>query len=248
MIVDCNVSLGRWPFQYPSIETPRQLERALRREGIDRALVSSAEAVLFPEPEECNERLRRWLRGCRSLVPVPVANPRAASAAEIVSAPDLRAVKLIPNYHVYNLTDPSVVALCSDAQRRGVTVMIQMRMEDERGHYELLKVPGVGVEQIAALVGEVPGLSLVALCPYFAEAVTLAKLPGVFVDISFTEKPDTLALLCREIPAARVLFGSHTPWYYTAAAWAKLASAEISEVERQAIAGGNALGRFRLTG
>ena len=248
MIVDCNVSLGHWPFASFGLETARGLDGHLRRRGIDRALVSSVDAVLYPEPEECNVRLRKALGGFPSLVPVPVVNPRVDSAPEILAAPKLRAVKLIPNYHGYSLADHRAVAVCREAGKRGAAVMVQMRMEDERGHYELLKVKGVTVEEIAALVAEVPGLSLVALCPYFAEAVALAKLPGVFVDISFTEKPDTLALLLAEVPAGRILFGSHTPLYYTGAALAKLTSAEIGERERQAIGGGNAVRLFGLSG
>jgi predicted TIM-barrel fold metal-dependent hydrolase len=246
VIVDCNVSLGHWPFARPTVETARQLEVHLRRHGIERALVSSADAVLYPEPEECNEKLRAALKGFPSLIPVPVLNPRTASAASILEAKGLRALKLIPNYHGYTLTDPRALAICREAARRGVPVMVQMRMEDERGHYELLKVKGVGVEEITALAAEIPGLSLVALCPYFAEASFLAKVPGVCVDISFTEAPDTLAQLCAAVPASAILFGSHTPLYYTGAATAKLASAEIGEKERQAIGSGNALRLLRL--
>ena len=58
MIIDCNVSLGHWPFQHTAVQTGRQLERHLLRFGVERALVSSADAVLFPEPGECNVRLR----------------------------------------------------------------------------------------------------------------------------------------------------------------------------------------------
>jgi predicted TIM-barrel fold metal-dependent hydrolase len=241
VIVDCNVSLGHWPFARLTVETARELSVHLQRHGIERALVSSADAVLFPEPEECNERLRSALEGFPSLLPVPVLNPRTASAAVILAGPGLRAVKLIPNYHGYSLSDPRAVAVCREAARRGVPVMVQMRMEDERGHYELLKVPGVGVEDVTALASAVPGLTLVALCPYFAEARTLAKVPGILVDISFTEVPDTLAQLCAAVPASNILFGSHTPLSYTGAAVAKLASAEIGEKERQMIGSGNAI-------
>ena len=247
MIVDCNVSLGHWPFQYAGIETARQLEAHLKREGIGRALVSSADAVLFPEPEECNARLRKALAGCPSLTAIPVLNPRTGSAPEILATAELVAVKLIPNYHGYSLTDPRAIAVCRVARQRRVAVMVQMRMEAERGHSEFLKMPGVSVDDITALAAAVPDLSLVALCPYLAEAVTLAKLPGVFVDISFTENPDTLAKLCAQVPAERVLFGSHTPWYYTGAAMAKLTSSEIGERERTAIGSGNAVRLLGLT-
>jgi predicted TIM-barrel fold metal-dependent hydrolase len=246
VIVDCNVSLGRWPFAKPTVETGQQLDAHLRRHGIDRALVSSADAVLAPEPEECNERLRAALGGFPSLIPVPVLNPRVASAASIMETAGLRALKLIPNYHGYSLADPRALDVCREAARRAVPVMVQMRMEDERGHYEFLKMPGVTTDEITALAAAVPGLSVIALCPYFAEAVVLAKVPGVFVEISFTELPDTLAQLCAAVPASAILFGSHSPLYYTGAAVAKLASAEIGEKERQDIASGNALRILRL--
>ncbi len=240
MIIDCNVSLGHWPFARPAVETAQELDAHLRRHGIGRALVSSADAVLYPEAEECNEKLRAALKGFPSLIPVPVLNPRTASAAGIRGQEGLRAVKLIPNYHGYSLSDPRAVDACREAARRSVPVMVQMRMEDERGHYEFLRMPGVAVEEITALAAAVPGLSIIALCPYFAEAAVLARVPGVFVDISFTELPDTLAQLCAVVPASAVLFGSHTPLHYTGAAIAKLASADIDEKTRQEIAGGNA--------
>lgn len=240
MIIDCNVSLGHWPFARPTVATARELDDHLRRHGIGQALVSSADAVLYPEPEECNGNLRAAVEGFPSLIPVPVLNPRVASAVVILKQDNLRALKLIPNYHGYSLSDPRLLAACREAARRHVPVMVQMRMEDERGHYEFLKMPGVAVEEIVALAGAVPGLSLIALCPYFAEAAILAKVPNIAVDISFAELPDTLAQLCAAVPASAVLFGSHTPLYYTGAALAKLASAEIDERTRQEIAAGNA--------
>jgi uncharacterized protein len=246
VIVDCSVSLGHWPFARPTVETARDLDAHMRRHGITTALVSSAEAVLAPEPEDCNERLRAELEGFPSLIPVPVLNPRVASAANIMETDGLRVVKLIPNYHGYALSDPRVLAMCRAAAGRGIPVMVQMRMEDERGHYEFLKMPGVAVEEITALAAAVPGLSVLALCPYFAEALLLAKVPGVSVDISFTEMPDTLAQLCAAVPASAVLFGSHTPLYYTGAAVAKLASAEITEAAREDIGSGNARRLLRL--
>lgn len=234
MIIDCNVGFGRWPFARFAEDTPAKLDRLLASDGIGTALVSSAEAILYEEPEECNADLARRLGRYPRFVCVPVANPRVSSAASIVARPGLKAVKLIPNYHGYSLRDDRAVALCEKAAARGIPVLVQMRVEDERSHYELLKVPGVPVDDIIALAGRVPALAVVALCPYFGEAVRLAQAANVYVDISFVETLDTLGQLRAGVPAGKVLFGSHAPWLYPRAAVAKLELSTVGDADREA--------------
>ncbi len=237
---DCNVSFGHWPFARPAEDTPGKLDAVLADEGISRAFVSSADAVLYEEPEECNQWLAARLQKLPRLVPVPVANPRVKSSRAIANQRDLPAVKLIPNYHACPLGDPRTLALCGTLARRRVPVLIQMRMEDERSAYELLRVPGVEVDEIAGLAAALPDLTIVALCCYFEEAVRLAAVPNVSVDIAFVENLDTLGQLCARVPASKVLFGSHAPWLYPKAAMAKLRLSRISSEQRTAIAHGNA--------
>jgi uncharacterized protein len=236
MIIDCNVGFGPWPFARFTEDTPAKLAGLLTATGIDRALVSSAQAVLYEEPAECNGELEKKLRPYAGLIPVPVVNPRVASAASIMArTPAPKAFKLIPNYHGYSLWDERAGALCAQAAERGIPVLVQMRVEDERSHYELMKVPGVAADDIIGLARRVPGLTVVALCPYFEEAVTLAAAPGVYVDISFAEVLDTLRQLCDKAPAEKIIFGSHAPWLYPRAAAAKLRLCTISDSQREAI-------------
>ena len=235
MIIDCNVGFGHWPFARFAEDTPAKLDRMLESDGIDAALVSSAEAVLYEEPEECNEELSKRLSRHPRLVCVPVANPRLRSAESIIARPGLKAVKLIPNYHGCSLRDDRAVGLCEKAAARGIPVLVQMRVEDERSHYELLKVPGVPVDDIIALAGRVPALAVVALCPYFGEAVRLAQAANVYVDMSFVETLDTLGQLCAKALAGKVLFGSHAPWFYPRAAVAKLELSTIGDADRETI-------------
>ena len=240
MIIDCNVGFGHWPFARFAEDTPAKLDSLLAAEGIGRAYVSAAEAVLYEEPEECNSWLEAKLAKTSRLVPVPVASPRVMSWKSIMERKGLKVVKLIPNYHAYSLKDERAVKLCSIAAERQVPVLIQMRVEDERGHYELMKVPGVSVDDIAALAGRLPSLRIVALCPYYGEAVKLAAVPNVYVDISFVETFDTLRQLCDEAPVSKILFGSHAPWLYAKAAAAKLKLCSLTKEERAAIGSKNA--------
>jgi predicted TIM-barrel fold metal-dependent hydrolase len=102
----------------------------------------------------------------------------------------------------------------------------------------------VKVEEIEFLAARLPKLSIVALCPYFAEAVRLAAIPNVFVEISYAEILDTLGQLCAKAPAAKVLFGSHAPWLYPRAAAKKLELSSIGREEREAIGWRNAARLF----
>jgi predicted TIM-barrel fold metal-dependent hydrolase len=248
MIIDCNVGFGPWPFARFAEDTPARLAALLTGSGIDRALVSSTQAVLYEEPAECNGELEKKLRRVPGLFPVPVVNPRVASAASIMSRkPAPRAFKLIPNYHGYSLWDERAGALCTRAAERGIPVLIQMRVEDERSHYELMRVPGVPVADIIGLARRIPGLTVVALCPYFGEAAALAAAPGVFVDISFAEVLDTLRQLCDKAPAEKIVFGSHAPWLYPQAAVAKLKVCTISDTQREDIGWRTASRIFGIT-
>jgi predicted TIM-barrel fold metal-dependent hydrolase len=248
VIIDCNVGFGHWPFARFTEDTPAKLDRLLKDEGIGTALVSSTEAILYEEPEEYNIELERRLRRFPRLIPVPVANLRVRSAEMILARPNLKAVKLIPNYHAYSLRDKFATALGVRAAERGIPMLVQMRVEDERSHYELLKVPGVPVDDIVILRHSVPDLTIVSLCPYFEEAVRLAAEPGIYVDIAFVETLDTLRQLRDLVPAEKVVFGSHTPWLYPRAATAKLELSTIDAGEREAIGWRTAARIFGISG
>jgi len=173
MIVDVNVSLGRWPFQRFAVETPRQLVAHLRKHGIGQAWVAAVESALYPEPDEYDGRLFRRLRSVGGLHFVKTVNPTLAnwrsSLAEWADGKGVRAVKVYPNYHQFALGDPCVRELAGELLRRRMTLLVAMRLEDERGQYPLMKVPGVPCGDIAAFARATPRLPVVALSAYLNE-------------------------------------------------------------------------------
>ena len=245
-MVDCNVGLGRWPFARFGSVTASRLDRELADLGVSTALVWNPEAVLYEEPEVCNIDLAKRVAHYPRLVPVPVANPRVRSAESIVAQARIPALRLVPNYHAYRLTDDAAVALCRRAAARRLPVIVQMRVEDERNQYELLKVPGVAVEEIEALAAQLPELTIVAVCGYLREVVRLASVANVWLDISFAETVDTLGALKAEVGLEKLLLGSHAPWLYARAAVAKVETGTITTAERKAIGGKTAERVFRL--
>ena len=244
-LIDVNTSLGHWPTREFSIRTAAALAKKLKGEGISSAWVSSIDAVLAPDPDPCDERLAKQLTARRGLRLVKTANPVLGGAVEQLDGWIRRhravAIRLLPNYHSYRLDDARVAATVRLAQKRKLPVLVQIRVEDERAHHPLMQVPAVPVADVARLAGAFRSAKFIALCAYLPEARTLTTLAGnVRVDLSFMETMDTLASALTDIPARRIVFGSHTPFLETRSAVAKLTTADIPESARQAVASGNA--------
>ena len=242
MVIDVNVSFGFWPFQKFREDSPAKLAHLLKSEGVTKALVSSIEAVLFPDPHVCNKSIIKKLKPYPSLVPVMVVNPRLTNWKDSLAlSGTTSAVKVFPNYHNYSLSSRHMAALMKELAARDMALLLQMRLEDERNQYPLMKVAGVRPEDVVKLAKRFPKVKMACLCPYMYEAVELVKkTDNVYIDISFSETLNTVSSLLENVPARRVLFGSHTPFLYARSAIMKLQSAAISKKELNAIAFMNA--------
>ena len=252
MITDINLSLGRWPFQRFDIETPRQMAAHLRKHGIGEGWVCAADSVLYPDPDVYDERLFRSLSGTRNLHLVKTVNPTLANWRKSLRAwagdRGVRAVKVYPNYHQYSLKDSCAGELAAELRRLRLPLMVAMRIEDERSHYPLMKVPGVPCKDVVALARAFPRVPVVALCSYLHEARALtAGSANIHVDTSFIEAMDTLKAAAGAMPARRILFGSHTPFFYTRAETMKLGLANISRRAWSLIARDNAQRIFKAS-
>ena len=251
MLIDVNVSFGHWPFQKFLLDTPGKLARHLNSEGISLALVSSIESVFYPDPDIYNELLWRKLKPYPFLMPIMTINPTLSNWKEIlkkyVNFRKIKAIKILPNYYNYSLSSKSVNELMNELAERKIPLIAQIRLEDERNQYPLLKVKGVEIKEIIKLANRFPQIPILCLCPYFSEAVSLVKeTSNIYVDISFVETLNTISALLKEIPASRILFGSHTPFLYTRSAIMKIKSANIPKRDSEAIVFANTCYLLRM--
>ena len=251
MLIDVNCCLGHWPFMRFRQNTAAQLARHLKAQGIAKACVWAIENVLYPDPHVVNLELMKKLKPQPMLHPVPVVNPTLSHGRECLAAYDAagagRLIRVLPNYHRYGLNDAAMLEFMGAFAKGGKrTLMVQMRVEDERNQYPLMKVPGVSADDVIALAKRFPKVNILCLCPYYAEAVKLTtSAKNVYADISFSERLNTLKTLLAEAPADRLCFGSHTPVLYTASSLMKLQHAEAPKAALRKIASGNAA---KLTG
>lgn len=241
-LIDVNVSLGHWPFQRFAQRNVAELDAHFAQEGITEAWVSSLDAVLYPDADQCDEELFARLELFPRLRPVKTINPALGNFRQSFAAfPAVHAIKLLPNYHQYNLADERVAELMSLAARRHTLILVQMRLDDVRNQYPLMKVPAVPAEQIVQLALAFPHVHFIALGAYHDELSTLVAADNVMADLSFLELLRTVESALARFPASRLLFGSHTPMLYTRAAVLKWQLADVPEPVRHQIARGNAL-------
>ena len=248
-VIDVNAWLGHWPYQYFHDDTAALLEERLSAEGVGLALVGSPEAALNPDCLETNRILLQRLAGSRMLLPVLAVDPTKGDGPDILAlARSVRApaVRLFPGYHCYELGSAPALALVEQVARTGgMALFVQVRMEDERTHHPLCRIPPVKIESIVDLARRFPSLRIVAQCPLFHEAVELSKGPAnLSFDISHVEMLRTLVAITEQVPVERVLYGTHVPFLQSRAAFMKLDAPYVTPAMRAAVGWENARALF----
>ncbi len=244
MLIDVNSYIGTWPFRTHSITTADGLVKHLKAEGIDRAAVSSIESAFAPDPDACNTSVFDAANDYPEIIPVPVLNLRMPNWKDLLSkyreTHGIRAVKIHPSFHFFSLASGVCGDMCGILEEERMTLVIDVRIEDERFRHPGFEAPAPTTDEISGLAARHRGLSILCLNLYRKELLALADSENVASDIAFVEFFKTVESVLESIPANRILFGSHTPFFVTRAAGMKLGWADIGDSDRKAISSENA--------
>jgi uncharacterized protein len=241
---DASAWIGAWPFAFLESRDGAALARHLGEHGIQRALVSSLDAVFAPAPDPANRRLEAETRRFARLVPVPVVNPTLGNWREelerCVGGGRARIVRVLPNYHAFSLGSRAMQELADELGRRKLVLAIQTRLIDERHEWHGLNIKPVPTASLTAflarnralptLVGGLGRPDLLALLP---------QNPQVVADLTFAEWHDTLRYFVHKVSARQLAFSSHTPFHITAASKAKVETQLVPKPVMRAVAGEN---------
>lgn len=249
-LIDVNVSLSRWPFRRLPNDDVRTLVERLRGHGVVQAWAGTFDGLLHKDLASANTRLaekcRRLGRGV--LEPFGSVNPTLPDWEEELrrchETHHMPGIRLHPGYHGYKLDDPVFARLLDLAAGREMVVQIAISMEDERMQHPFAQVPHVAVAPLVALLESRPQVRVVLLNWFRAvRGELLQKLASagqVFFEIATVEGVGGVGNLLEQVPAERVLFGSHAPFFYFESALLKLRESQLNENQRTGITAENA--------
>ncbi len=236
--LDCNCQVGRYSAPQPEavkLTEPAGLVEELNYNGISGALVYHALAKEL-SPSVGNSRLLREIVGqplypCWAVMPHytgEMAEPR--KLVDTMISRGVRAARLFPATQQFKLSEWCCGELFAELERRKVPVFVEL---DQTG----------GWDEIAGILAAHPKLRLTVLRPNYRNDRYLYPLferyPHFSIEISFYQVTSGIQTVCRRFGAERLLFGTGLPWYNAGVPISMVTYAEISDEEKQLIAGGN---------
>jgi predicted TIM-barrel fold metal-dependent hydrolase len=190
MIIDINAWIGRWPFRALQHNTAPELVALMDRKRIDKAIVSSLDAILYKNCQVGNEQLATEVAAYPDrLIPFATVNPTYADwRTDVIRCQEdlgMCGLRVFPSYHGYALEDESCAELMEVAAERGLPVAIPLRMEDRRQQHWMDTAPDLTPKAVGELVGRFPAVRFMILNG-IGTATDWATLQGAraIVDIS----------------------------------------------------------------
>jgi predicted TIM-barrel fold metal-dependent hydrolase len=251
-MIDVSAYLGHFAFRQMRHNTGGGLVRLMDRFGIQRAVVSSAAAITYRNPQSGNEEVAAQVEAHRTrLIPFAVLSPAYAGWDDDLKICSeqfgMRGVRLYPRWHNYKLSDPRCRDLVDAAAARNMIVSIPVRVEDRRQQGWLVDIPDLEADEIAALIRACPKARFIIQNASGIASTVLGRkesgLPANYaVDIArlSVEFGNELGALLANLGEDRILFGTGMPFHYPGPAIVKLELLRAPEAVKEKIRSKNA--------
>jgi len=249
MLIDTNVSLGRWPFRRLPLDETAALVAKLRANGVTQAWAGSFDAQLHKNISAVNARLADECErnGGGVLLPFGAINPMLPDWEEdlrrCVEIHKMRGVRLHPNYHGYKLADSIFERVLQSATERGLAVQLAVSMEDERTLHPLVNVPPTDTAPLMPLLKKFPQARVQLLNAFRTlrgAPLKVLSTAGARFEIATLESVAGVSKMLTEIDPGSLLFGSGAPFYYFESAKLKLKESPLTDAQLAAVSAENA--------
>ncbi len=236
MLLDINAYTGHWPFKQLQYNTCSKLLDRMNRFGVDISVVSNLNGIFYKNTQSANEELFDEIRSDGRFkgrfIPFAVINPIYAGWKDdietCVGKFGMKGIRIFPQYHDYDLTDPSLIELLKIARDRRLPVAVDIRMVDSRQKswldipvfvpkeekYDIITLEWA-VRNIIPMLREVPDAKyiVVNVANSFRlneEEMELVKNTDILFDTS-GRTMSGLSDLIKTYGKEKFAFGSHSP-------------------------------------
>lgn len=234
MIIDANAYLGDWPFRRLRHNTAPGLIALMARHKIDRAIVSSINAIFYKHCQAGNEDLAMATQEHRDrLIPFATLNPMYPGwpddLNQCVEEFGMRGLRLFPHYHNYKLTDDESLRLIDAATKHQMPVSIPIRVVDRRQRHWLDNVKDLSHAEIEEIIKARPETTFILTNGIGWENSQLAKgeefkSSKFFIEISRLTSvlQESIPKLIAALGADKLVFGAGMPFKYPMPALLKM--------------------------
>ncbi len=132
MIIDVNCFVGHWPFHKVPDETMEGLLASSEKLGIDLMLVSSLNSIFYQDCYQGMEEIGEAENVCKVLTVNPAFPYFVDDIRRGIEEFGIKAVRIFPGYHGYELDDPSVTLLFDTLAKYKLPLLLTYQMTDRR--------------------------------------------------------------------------------------------------------------------
>lgn len=235
MLLDINAYVGHWPFKQLQYNTCKKLLDRMNKYSVGLSVISNLNGVFYKNTQSANEELFEEIKSDSSFksrfIPFAVINPAYAGwkddLEESVTVMGMKGIRVYPQYHDYEITNPSFVELVKTARDKGLPVAIDIRMVDSRQRSWMdipVFVPGEKsdiifkewqLKNIIPIIKEVPDAKFIIVniangLRIDDDELELVKKADVLFDTSGRSMSD-LPDLIKKFGKEKFAFGTHAP-------------------------------------
>lgn len=232
---DCNCFTGNWPFYKVRYNTVEKIQSLHNRIGITGGFISAIESIFYQDPYEAEADLAKELEGTpyyQAMILNPTLPAWKADLKRGVEDLHIKAVRLMPTYHKYSLTDPMVAEVVEAVKSYNLPLLLTLRLRDERCMY-MFQADFVNKDDVAAflkqhsdvvtLLTDASAYELEQLAPVFAERKNL------FADCSGLKDGLFAADRAYESIGDQLVYGSAAPLLEMQASFYNITMAPLDE-------------------
>ena len=161
--MDFNCFSGNWPFFRVRYNTVEKISQLHNRIGITGGFISALEAIFYQDPYEAELALSKELKGTNyrhAMILNPTLPGWKDDLRRALRDLDIQAIRLIPGYHNYQLTDPVAEEAAAAIAETGLPLLLTLRMMDDRPAYGIRPRP-IPDDEIVAFLEKHPEIPTV---------------------------------------------------------------------------------------